>query len=144
MIAPTSAEDAAHIARNLSDDEICVRLFGREEASRLAYEAATTSILSWCVYSADGEPVAMFGADGEKGEEWGSAWLFCTRNVGKARRSLIQGATLAMAISREWWPELRIKAEPRSEKQTRFLEMIGFHPRAVEVREGLEFVELRA
>lgn len=143
MIATTSAEDARYIADNLRDDEICVRLFGREEASRLAYEAATTSPLSWVVYSAMGEPVAMFGADGKKGEDWGSAWLYCTGRVNKAARSLIQGMTLAINISREWWPELRIEAEPRSERQKRFLEFIGFRERERETRGGEEYVELK-
>lgn len=142
MIAPTSAEDAAYIADNLGDDEICVRLRGRQEASSLAYEAAMASPLSWCVYDAFGRPVAMFGADGEKGEEYGSAWMYCTKNARKAARSIVQGAAFAIGISRDWWPELRIEAEPRSERQAKFLELIGFRPRTIEMRDGEAYVEL--
>lgn len=142
MIAPTSAEDARYVAENLRDEEICVRLHGREEASRIAFECATTSPLSWVVYSAMGEPVCMFGADGEKGEAWGSAWMFSTRNVCKSAKSLIWGVMTAIEYSRGWWPELRINAEPRDEKQTRFLAFIGFKERARHVRGELEYVEL--
>lgn len=142
MIATTTAEDAQYIADNLSDDEICVRLYGRKEASRLAFEVATTSPLSWVVYSAMAEPVAMFGANGDKGDQCGWAWMVCTNRAKKAARSIVQGTTCAIAMSREWWPELRIEAEPRSERQAKFLEWIGFRPANVEIREGEAFVEL--
>lgn len=142
MIKPTNADDAAYIADHLGDDEICVSLLGPAEASSLAYEAAVTSPLSWCVYDAQGKPVAMFGADGEKGEDHGSAWMYCTNEARKAARSLVQGTAFAIALSREWWPELRIEAEPRSEKQAKFLERIGFRPRTIEMRGDQLYVEL--
>lgn len=132
MIAPTTAEDAWFIADNLSEDEICCHLHGRQEASRIAYECATTSILSWTVINENGDPVAMFGADGERGEEYGSAWLFCTSDAARSARDLIRGCSAGIAISQGYWPELRIEAEPRSEKQERFLELLGFRVRRTE------------
>lgn len=142
MIAPTSPKDARFVADNLSDDEICVRLYGREEASRLAFEVATTSPLSWVVYTPEAEPAAMFGAFGDEDEPFGHAWLFSTDKVTRAARSLVQGAAFGVAISRNFWPELRIDAEPRSKRQARFLEYIGFKPRAVEERDGETWTEL--
>lgn len=142
MIATTTADDAQYIAENLSDDEICVRLYGRDEASRLAFEVATTSPLSWVVYSAMAEPVAMFGAFPDDREPFGHAWMFSTRNAAKAARSLMQGSIFGVEISRRYWPELRIDAEPRSERQAKFLERIGFKPRTVEVRDGETWTEL--
>lgn len=142
MIAPTTAEDARYIADNLSEDEICRILHGGQEASRIAYECATTSILSWVICDRDGIPVAMFGADGERGEEYGSAWLFCTGEAKKSPRELAQGCAAGIAISRDYWPELRIEAEPRSEKQTRFLEFLGFRTRREERRGDEVWTEL--
>lgn len=142
MIRPTTAEDAAYIADHLGDDEICVSLRGAAEASSLAFEAAMSSPLSWAVLDRDGNPVAMFGADGEKGEPYGSAWMYCTNEARRAARSIVQGTAFAIAISRDWWPELRIEAEPRSERQAKFLERIGFRPRTIDERDGLLYVEL--
>lgn len=142
MIAPTTAEDARYIAENLGDEEICVRLWGPQEASRLAYLVATTSPLSWVIYSRSGEPVAMFGAFPDEREPFGHAWMFSTERVKKSARELIQGTSLGIAISRKYWPELRIDAEPRTENQARFLEHIGFKPRTVEVRDGEVWTEL--
>lgn len=142
MIAPTTAEDARFIADNLRDEEICVRLHGRERAANTALECGLDSRLSWIVYDSEAKPVAMFGADGERGEAFGSAWLFCTPDVKRAPRALIEGCAAGIAISRDYWPELRIESEPRSERQARFLEFLGFKPRTVELRGDEVWTEL--
>lgn len=143
MIAPTSAEDARYIADNLRDeDRRAIAAWTDEDPAELAYFTATTSPFSWVVYSAMGEPVAMFGADGERGDSYGAAWMYSTPRVSKASMTLIRACNIAIAISRDWWPELRIDAEPRDEKQTAFLEFIGFRERSRETRDGKTFVEL--
>lgn len=142
MIAPTTAEDAAIIAGTLGDEEICVRLYGREKAREIALDCALSSRLSWVVYDRDAFPVAMFGADGEPGEEYGSAWLFCTTDAKRAARQLIEGCAAGVAISRSYWPELRIESEPRSERQSRFLEHLGFRTLRTERRGDETWTEL--
>ena len=129
MIALATPETAAYVAANLGPDEVVLQDYAPEDAAMLAYETARDSILSWVVFAPDGEPVALFGADGDPGETWGSAWMFSTAHVGKARRiELVRGIKTAVTFSRTLWPALRVNAEDRSPKQTRFLELAGFHP----------------
>lgn len=128
MIELATPETARYVADNLGPDEICVREYGREDAAALCFECASESIMSWAVIAATGEPVCLFGADGEKGDSWGSAWMFSTERVSKARFELVRGARTAIAFSRQYWPELRIFAEDRSDKQTKFLRLVGFRP----------------
>lgn len=143
MIAPTTAEDARYVADNLRDeDRIAIAAWTDEDPSAVAYDTALTSPMSWVIYSPAGEPVCMFGADGERGDEYGAAWMYSTPRVFKSKITLIRAVNIAIAISRDWWPELRIGAEPRSERQTAFLEFIGFRERSREVRDGKTFVEL--
>lgn len=144
MICQTIGRHALKIADNLSDDEACVRLYGREEAKRLAYECAITSKLSWIAYDPDGEPVCMFGAFPDRDENFGHAWMFSTPDNRKAARSIVEGSAFGIAISRSYWPELRIDAEPRTDRQTKFLKRLGFEERARFERDGLEYVEMIA
>lgn len=127
MIELATPETAAYVAANLGPDEICVLEYGRENAAELCFETARDSVMSWAVI-AHGEPVCLFGADGGKEDDWGSAWMFSTPSVHKAKIETVKGCREAVSFSRTWWPELRIMAEDRSEKQTRFLELIGFRP----------------
>lgn len=143
MIAPTTAEDARFIADNLRDeDRRAISSWTDEDPSELAYYWATNSPLSWVVYTRDATPVCMFGADGERGEDYGAAWMYSTPDVWRAPLTLVKCVSCAIAISRDWWPELRISAEPRDEKQTKFLEFIGFRERSRFERDGKTFVEL--
>jgi len=135
MIAMATPTTAAYVAENLGPDEICVLEYGRDDAAALCFEVARDSLMSWVVYASDGEPVCLFGADGDEGDEWGSAWMFSTANVSKARLELVKGAKLAIEFSRKYWPELRIMSEDRSEKQTRFLRLVGFRPSADDEKE---------
>lgn len=143
MIAPTTPEDARYVANHLRDeDRRAIASWTDEDPAELAFYWATNSNLSWVVYAPDGTPVCMFGADGERGEEFGAAWMYSTPDVWRAPLALVKCVACGMAISREWWPELRIDAEPRDEKQTRFLEFIGFRERSRFERGGQLFVEL--
>lgn len=142
MITQTIGRHALKIAENLSDDEACVRMYGRNEAKRLAYECAITSKLSWTVYAPDGEPVCMFGAFPDREENFGHAWMFSTPDNRKAARTIVEGGVYAIAISRSYWPELRIDAEPRTERQMKFLTKMGFEERARFERDGLLHVEM--
>lgn len=144
MITQTIGRHALHIAENLSDDEACVRMYGRDEARKLAYQCAITSKLSWIAYAPDGDPVCMFGAFADESGKFGHAWMFSTPNAHRAARSIYQGAAFGIAISRTYWPELRIDAEPRTERQVRFLTKLGFEEFARFERDGLFHVELRA
>lgn len=129
-------ETASYVASHLGPDEIIVRDMGFEDAAWAAFVTARDSLLSWVIKAPDGEPVALFGADGDPGDDWGSAWLFSTHKVGKVRRmEFVKGLRTAIGFSRELWPELRIAAEDRSEKQTRFLELIGFRASPEDKRE---------
>ncbi len=127
MIEQATPLTANYVADNLADDEIGVIEFGRDNAAELCFECARDSVMSWAVV-VDGEPVCLFGADGASGDEWASAWMFSTPNVQKARFEVIRGARKAVEFSRDFWPELRIRAEDRTEKQIKFLKLIGFKP----------------
>ncbi len=142
MIATTTPDAARWIATNLGPDEICLKLYGRDEASRLAYHVATTSPLSWTAHAVDGEPVAMFGAFPDEEEAFAHGWMFSTANVKRALRSVLLGMREAVKVTHRYWPEIRIDAEPRLDRQSKFLERIGFRPRTVEIVNGEELVEL--
>ena len=136
MIELAGPETARYVAEHLGPDEICVKEYGRENAAELCFETARDSTLSWVVVSRDGEPVCLFGADGDEGDSWGSAWMFSTENIGRAAKEVIQGARVAINYALEnHWPELRIIAEDRTSKQTKFLELIGFRPSSDDPRE---------
>ena len=128
MIELAGPETARYVADNLSDREVGVRMFGREDAAALCYETARDSIISCVVRTPDGEPVCLFGADGDAGDDWGSAWMFSTPNVGRAKIELVKKVTATMAYSRNHWPQLRIVAEDRDDRQKRFLAFMGFRP----------------
>lgn len=134
MIEMATPTTAAYVAENLGPDEICVKEYGRDDAAALCFETARDSVMSWAVLS-DGKPVCLFGADGDEGDSWGSAWMFSTADVGKAKLEVIKGIREAVAFSRGFWPELRIISEDRSDKQTRFLKLIGFRPSPEDERE---------
>lgn len=134
MIEMATPETAGYVACNLAPDEICVRDFGPDDAAALCYECARDSLMSWAVI-VDGEPVCLFGADGALEDDWGSAWMFSTGSVGKAKIETVKGCREAVQFSRQYWPELRIIAEDRTEKQTRFLALIGFRPSEDDPRE---------
>ena len=143
MIATTSAEDARYIADNLRDkDRRAISAWTDDDPSEVAFHTATTSPLSWVIYSPQGEPVCMFGADGERGDDYGAAWMYSTPRVFKSPVTLVKAVNIAIGISRRWWPELRIDAEPRDEKQAAFLDFIGFKELSREERGGKTFVEL--
>lgn len=136
MIEMAGPETARYVADHLGPDEICVKEYGPEDAAALCYETARDSTLSWVVIARDGEPVCLFGADGDAGDAWGSAWLFSTSGVGKAKLEAVKGIREAVAYAkRDHWPELRVAAEDRSEKQTKFLKLIGFRPSEDDPRE---------
>ena len=136
MIELAGPDTARYVAEHLGPDEICVKEFGKENAAELCFETARDATLSWVVISREGEPVCLFGADGDEEDDWGSAWLFSTENIGKASLETIKGARIAIKYALEnHWPELRINAEDRTAKQTKFLELIGFRPSADDPRE---------
>ena len=128
MIELAGPETARYVADNLRDREVAVRAYGKEDAAALCYETARDSVISCVVRAPGGEPVCVFGADGEAGDAWGSAWMFSTQNVGRARIELVKKVRATMAYSRNHWPQLRIVAEDRDDRQTRFLEFMGFRP----------------
>lgn len=144
MIATTTPDAALWIARNLGPDEICLKLYGRDEASRLAYHVATTSPLSWTAYAPDGEPVAMFGCFPDDAEPFAHAWMFSTANAKRAAKTIVKEGRRAMELGRKHWRELRVDAEARSGRQDRFLEFMGYRPRTVEIVSGETRVELAA
>lgn len=136
MIEMAGPETARYVADHLGPDEICVLEYGPEDAAALCYETARDATLAWVVIAKDGEPVCLFGADGDEGDEWGSAFMFSTEGIAKARLEAVKGARTAIEYAkRHHWPELRIIAEDRSEKQTKFLELIGFRPSGDDPRE---------
>lgn len=129
MIELAGPDTARYVAEHLGPDEICVKEYGQEDARELCFETARDSLMSWAVIASDGEPVCLFGADGDPDDDWGSVWMFSTANVRKAKIEMIKGAREAIEFSRRYWPELRLFTEERSPKQKRFLEFIGFTPR---------------
>jgi hypothetical protein len=144
LIAATTAETARYVADNLGPDEICIRLYGRDEASRLAVHVALTSPLSWTAFAPDGEPVAMFGCFPDGDEPFAHGWMFSTANVRRAKVAVFKGMREALSRARAAWGEVRIDAESRSTRQARFLEKIGFRQRTAEIVNGEAFVELAA
>lgn len=144
MIATTTEPVARFIASRLGEGEICVRLYGREEAARLAYHVALTSPLSWAAFAPDGEPVAMFGAFPDDDEPFAHGWMYSTARTARARKSVYLGVREGLRTAREKWGEVRIDAEPRLDRQARFLERIGFRPRSIETIGDQVLVELAA
>ncbi len=128
MIELATPETARYVAENLSDREICVLDYGKEDAAELCFETARDSILSWVVVDRFGEPVCLFGADGDEGDDWGSAWMFSTGSIKKSPLETIKALRQAIDYSRSHWPQLRIISEQRSSKQARFLKLVGFRP----------------
>ena len=128
MIELATPKTANFVAANLKDDEICVLEYGREDAAAICFNTAKTSIMSWAVIGKEGLPVCLFGADGDKGDDWGSAWMFSTPLIAGSKLETIRGIRKAVAFSRSHWPELRIHAEDRTPEQIRFIRLLGFTP----------------
>ena len=97
------------------------------DIQEMVYRAAYHSPLSYCI-EANGVPVALFGADGDPGDMWGSAWFFYTNDVKNAsiKFELIRSIELACQYSRTLWPELRIRPETRTPFQDKFVQALGF------------------
>lgn len=129
MIREATIEGVAHVAASLRPDEIVVKQLGREEAAQRCIDVATSSDWRWQVM-VDGVPAALFGGDANPGDDECSVWLFCTDLVERAPLELFRGIRTCVAWGKQHWPTLVIEAEPRSERQKRFLRMLGFKPRA--------------
>ncbi len=143
MIAVTTPDAARYVADHLRiEDKTAIAAWTDEDPAELAYFTATTSTLSWVIFAPDGEPVAMFGADGERGEADGSPWMYSTAKVSKVPLTLVKAGRAAIASSRDLWPALRLDAEPRGEKQTAFLKFMGFRESARSEKNGKQFVEM--
>lgn len=149
MIVLATPETAAYVAANLSDDEIAVKMYGRETAAKVAYACAQDSPLSWAVLSADDKPACLFGAYGSDDGRYGCAWMFSTPDIRRCKWRLLRDdgsgtgcAQAAIQQSRRLWPELRVDAEPRSPAQKRFLEFVGFRVLRRFERDGLVYEEM--
>ena len=126
-IVQTSHTNTNYVADHLSEECPALHDMERDDLQEMVYETAYHSPLSYCI-EANGVPVALFGADGDPGDAWGSAWLFYTNDVKNAsiKFELIRSIKLACQYSRTLWPELRIIPETRTPFQDKFVRAIGF------------------
>lgn len=141
MIRAATDEAIAHVAMNLRDSEIVVRELGKVGAANRCVDVASSSHWRWQI-EVDGVPAALFGGDAEPGDAECSVWLFCTDMVTARPFELIRGIKTCIDWGKHHWPSLVIEAEPRDQRQKRFLDILGFSVRASFARDGRTYEEL--
>lgn len=129
MIREATVRGLQIVEAGLRDTEVGVREHGFEEARRQMLNRVMDSQLCWEISNRDNVPVALFG--GEVFDGHVECWLFCTALVSECPVELVKGIRSCLAWGLDRWPEMRIQAERRDEKQKRFLRLLGFRTRNV-------------
>lgn len=129
MIREATVRGLQIVEAGLRDTEVSVRELGFDEARRQMVNRVMDSQLCWEIINCDDIPVALFG--GEVFEGYVECWLFCADGVAECPLELVRGIRACLAWGLERWPEMRIQAERRDEKQKRFLRLLGFRTRNI-------------